>query len=79
MLQDIAVVTGAELISEDLGKLSTVDIASLGKARRVVSNKDNTTRRRGSKEEIQKRISQLKSQIQKTDSILIKRSCRNVW
>ncbi len=71
MLQDIAVVTGAELISEDLGKkLSTVDIASLGKARRVVSNKDNTTivDGGGSKEEIQKRISQLKSQIQKTDS-----------
>jgi chaperonin GroEL len=71
MLQDIAVVTGAELISEDLGKkLSTVDIASLGKARRVVSNKDNTTivDGGGSKEEIQKRISQLKNQIQKSDS-----------
>lgn len=71
MLQDISVVTGAELISEDLGKkLSTVDIASLGKARRVVSNKDNTTivDGGGSKEEIRKRINQLKSQIQKTDS-----------
>ena len=71
MLQDIAVVTGAEFISEDLGKkLSTVDISSLGKARRVVSNKDNTTivDGGGNKEEIQKRISQLKNQIQKTDS-----------
>ena len=71
MLQDIAIVTGAEFISEDLGKkLTSVDIASLGRARRVISNKDNTTivGGHGKKEEIEKRVAQIKSQIQKTDS-----------
>jgi len=71
MLQDIAIVTGAELVSEDLGKkLGAVDITNLGKARRVVSDKDSTTivDGAGDKEAIQKRISQIKSQLQKTDS-----------
>ena len=44
MLQDIAVVTGAEFVSEDLGKkLENVALESLGHAHRVISNKDNTT------------------------------------
>ncbi len=71
MLQDIAIVTGAEFISEDLGKkLVNIDITSLGRAHRVVSNKDNTTivGGVGKKEEIEKRIAQIKAQIQKTDS-----------
>lgn len=71
MLQDIAIVTGAEFISEDLGKkLANADLPSLGKAHRVVSNKDNTTIVGGSgkKEEIGRRIAQIKSQVQKTDS-----------
>jgi len=71
MLQDIAVVTGAEFISGDLGKkLTSADLSSLGKARRVVSNKDNTTvvGGAGKKEEIERRIIQIKSQIQKADS-----------
>src|SRR3989344_1834250 len=71
MLADIAIVTGAEFISEDLGKkLVNIDIASLGRAHRVVSNKDNTTIVGGSgkKEEIEKRVAQIKAQIQKTDS-----------
>ena len=71
MLQDIAVVTGADFISEDIGrKLESIDIISLGQAHRVISTKDNTTvvGGKGSKEEIEKRIHQLKSQIQKVDS-----------
>lgn len=71
LLQDIAIVTGADFISEDLGrKLESVDVVSLGQAHRVVSNKDNTTivGGKGAKEEIGKRISQIKSQLQKTDS-----------
>jgi chaperonin GroEL len=71
MLQDIAVVAGADFISEDLGrKLENVDIVSLGQAHRVVSNKDNTTivGGKGAKEEIKKRINQIKSQLQKIDS-----------
>ncbi len=71
MLEDIAIVTGADFISEDLGKkLENIDITSLGQAHRVVSNKDNTTivAGKGDKEQIAKRIAQIKSQIQKTDS-----------
>jgi len=71
MLQDIATVTGADFISEEVGKkLSAVDVASLGQAHKVVSNKDNTTiiGGKGKKEDIDKRVNQLKSQIQKTDS-----------
>ena len=71
MLQDISIVVGADFISEDLGrKLESVDIISLGQAHRVISNKDNTTivGGKGSKEEIEKRVHQIKSQLQKTDS-----------
>lgn len=71
MLQDIAIVTGAEFISEELGKkLESVDLTSLGHARRVVSTKDNTTvvDGAGDRQAIDDRIAQLKAQIQKTDS-----------
>lgn len=71
MLQDIATVTGAEFISEEIGrKLENTDIIALGQAHRVVANKDNTTivGGKGEKAEIEKRIAQLKAQIQKTDS-----------
>jgi chaperonin GroEL len=71
MLQDIAIVTGAELISEEIGrKLENTDLIALGQAHRVVANKDNTTiiGGKGQKTEIDKRIAQLKSQVQKTDS-----------
>ncbi|KKS25529.1 MAG: 60 kDa chaperonin [Candidatus Wolfebacteria bacterium GW2011_GWA2_42_10] len=71
MLEDIAAVTGAAFISEELGrKLESIDIVSLGQAHRVISNKDNTTivGGKGPKEEIEKRIHQIKSQLQKTDS-----------
>ncbi|MEK7542863.1 MAG: chaperonin GroEL, partial [Patescibacteria group bacterium] len=71
MLQDIAIVTGAELISEDLGKkIESVELAHLGHASRVVSNKDATTivGGKGEKKAIDDRIAQLKAQIKKTDS-----------
>ncbi|OGG42835.1 chaperonin GroL [Candidatus Jorgensenbacteria bacterium RIFCSPLOWO2_12_FULL_42_11] len=71
MLQDIATVTGAEFISEEVGrKLENTDLIALGQAHRVVANKDNTTivGGKGEKTEIDKRIAQLKVQIQKTDS-----------
>ncbi len=71
MLQDIAIVTGAEFISEDLGrKLENVDLSSLGQAHRVVANKDNTVivGGKGAKDEIEKRVSQLKSQLSKIES-----------
>ncbi|MDP3763732.1 MAG: chaperonin GroEL, partial [bacterium] len=71
MLQDIATVTGADFISEELGKkLTGVDLSSLGRAHKVVANKDNTTivGGGGNKDEIQKRVAQIKSQIQMTES-----------
>jgi chaperonin GroEL len=71
MLQDIAIVTGAQFISEDLGKkLEGVEVSDLGHAHRVVSNKDNTTvvGGKGDKKEIDNRIAQLKAQIKKTES-----------
>jgi chaperonin GroEL len=71
MLEDIAIVTGANFISEDLGKkLENVELEDLGHAHKVISNKDTTTivGGKGNKEQIEKRIAQIKSQIQKTDS-----------
>lgn len=71
MLQDIAVVVGAELVSEELGnKLEDIDLAKLGHAKRVVSTKDNTTivGGKGDKKVIAERIAQIKSQIKITES-----------
>ncbi len=71
MLQDIAIVTGASFVSEDLGKkLENVTLEDLGHAHRVVSTKDSTTivDGKGDKKEIDSRVSQIKAQIQKTDS-----------
>ena len=71
MLQDIAIVTGAELISEDVGKkLESIEMSSLGQAAKVVSDKDNTTiiDGKGDVKEIEKRVTQLKAQIDKTES-----------
>lgn len=71
MLQDIAAVTGATFVSEEVGKkLESVEIADLGRAHKVVSNKDNTTivGGNGDKKIIEERINQLKAQIKKTDS-----------
>lgn len=71
MLADIAIVTGAEFISEELGKkLETVELASLGHAHRVVSNKDNTTivGGKGEKKSIDTRVSEIRNEIKKTES-----------
>ena len=71
ILQDIAIVTGAEYISEDIGKkFDSVEIESLGQASRVISNKDNTTivGGKGDKIKIAERVNQIKAQIQQTDS-----------
>src|SRR3990167_520108 len=71
MLQDIAAVTGANFISEELGKkLESADISDLGRAQKVISDKDNTTivGGKGEKKKIKERVSQIKAQIKKTDS-----------
>ena len=71
MLEDIAIVTGGRVISEEVGlKLENADFDMLGKAHRVVANKDNTTivGGRGKKENIEKRVAQLRTLIEKTNS-----------
>ena len=71
MLEDIAVLTGGKAITEDLGiKLENVKIEDLGRAKRVKIDKDNTTivEGGGKTSDIQARISQIKKQIEDTDS-----------
>jgi chaperonin GroEL len=71
MLQDMAVLTGGQVISEEIGvKLESVTIDMLGKARRVVVTKDDTTIVEGSGDpgEIQGRVNQIKAEIDNTDS-----------
>ena len=71
MLEDIAVLTQGQVISEDLGiKLENVTLDMLGRAKRVMIEKENTTiiDGAGSKEEIQGRIAQIKAQIEETTS-----------
>lgn len=71
MLEDIAVVTGAKFISEDLGKkLENIEVSDLGHAHRVVANKDNTTvvGGKGDKKAIEDRVAQIRNQVKSTDS-----------
>src|SRR5580700_4979716 len=71
MLQDIAVLTGGQAISEDLGiKLENVTLAMLGKAKKVMIEKENTTivSGAGKKADIEARIAQIKAQIEETTS-----------
>ncbi|MCT4332330.1 chaperonin GroEL [Paracoccus sp. YLB-12] len=71
MLQDIAILTGGQVISEDLGmKLENVTIDMLGTAKKVSINKDNTTivDGNGEKSEIEARVSQIRQQIEETTS-----------
>jgi chaperonin GroEL len=71
MLEDIAVLTGGQVISEDLGiKLENVTLQMLGRAKRVAISKENTTIVDGSgkKKEIEGRINQIKAQIEETTS-----------
>ena len=71
MLQDIAILTGGTLISEEVGrKLDSATIEDLGRARRVVSDKDNTTiiEGNGNEKAIKARIEQIRTQIDSTTS-----------
>jgi len=71
MLQDIAILTGGQVISEDVGlKLENTDLALLGQARKVVVTKDETTivDGAGDGEQIAGRVAQIRSEIEKSDS-----------
>jgi chaperonin GroEL len=71
MLQDIAILTGGQVISEEVGlKLESASIDLLGRARKVVITKDDTTivEGAGAEDDIKGRINQIKAEIDKTDS-----------
>ncbi len=71
MLDDIAAVTGGKVITEDLGiKLENATIDMLGSARKIIATKDNTTivDGKGDKQDIEKRISQIRKEIEASDS-----------
>jgi chaperonin GroEL len=71
MLQDIAILTGGQVISEEVGlKLESTQLDMLGKARKIVVTKDDTTvvEGGGTPEEIKGRVNQIRAEIEKTDS-----------
>ncbi|OGZ44555.1 MAG: chaperonin GroL [Candidatus Ryanbacteria bacterium RIFCSPHIGHO2_01_FULL_45_22] len=71
MLADIAVITGGRVVSEEIGlKLENVDLEMLGEAKRVIATKDNTTivGGKGKKQDIEKRTSQIRVQLENTTS-----------
>ena len=71
MLQDMAILTGGQVISEEVGlKLENVDLSLLGQAEKVIVTKDETTivGGAGSKDDLEGRISQIKAEIENTDS-----------
>jgi chaperonin GroEL len=71
MLQDMAILTGGQVISEDVGlKLENADLSLLGRARKVVVTKDETTivEGAGDAEQIQGRVNQIRAEIEKSDS-----------
>ncbi|OQO92739.1 chaperonin GroL [Saccharomonospora piscinae] len=71
MLQDMAILTGGQVISEDVGlKLENADISLLGKARKVVVTKDETTivEGAGDADQIQGRVNQIRAEIENSDS-----------
>ena len=71
MLEDIAILTGGKVVSDEVGiKLDSVELAMLGRARKIISAKDETTivSGKGKKSEIDARIAQIKKQIEAADS-----------
>jgi chaperonin GroEL len=82
MLQDLAVLTGGQVISAEVGlKLENVTLDLLGRARKVVVTKDETTivEGAGSEEDIKGRISQIKREIDDTDSDWDREKLQERW
>ena len=82
MLEDIAILTGGQVISEDLGiKLENVTLDMLGKAKKVRIDKENTTivDGAGKKKEIEGRCAQIRAQIEETTSDYDKEKLRSGW
>ncbi len=71
MLEDIAILTGGQVISEELGlKLESAEMKMLGRARKIIADKENTTvvEGKGSKADIEARVNQIKTELTKSDS-----------
>jgi len=71
MLEDIAILTGGQVISEELGlKLENMDVKMLGHARKIISDKENTTivEGKGNKADIEARVNQIKTELENSDS-----------
>ena len=71
MLQDMAILTGAQVVSDELGlKLDSVDMSVLGTAKKVIVSKDETTivSGGGDKADVEARVAQIRAEIEKTDS-----------
>jgi len=82
MLQDIAILTGGQVVTEEVGlKLENVTLDLLGTARKVVITKDETTivEGAGTESDIKGRINQIKTEIENTDSDYDGRSSRSAW
>ena len=82
MLEHIAIVTGAQPVSEDIGKkLENIDLPCLGHAHRVGATKDNTTivGGKGEKSGIEARVAQIRAQPKKTDSEVDKEKLQERW
>ena len=82
MLQDMAILTGAQVVSEDLGlKLENVGLEVLGTARKVVVTKDDTTivDGAGDKDALEARIRQIRQEIEKTDSDYDREKLQERW
>jgi chaperonin GroEL len=76
MLKDLAVLTGAQYISDEIGRtLESVELTDLGSAKKVIVSKEKTivVEGKGDKAEIDKRVSEIKKQIENTSSVMIKK------
>ena len=82
MLADIAILTGGEVISEEVGlKLENADLSLLGRARKVVVTKDETTivDGAGDADQIPGRVNQIRTEIERPTPTTTARSCRSGW
>jgi len=82
MLQDIAILTGGTVISQDLGrKMEDIEVDDLGQADRITASKDSTVivGGKGIKKEIEGRVKQIKSEIKRSTSDFDQESYREDW
>ena len=82
MLEDIAILTGGQVIAEDLGlKLENASLTDLGQAKRVEVGKEDTTiiDGAGEKNRIEARVKQIRKQIEEPRATTTARSCRSAW